>query len=189
MTRSSVTVALVAWIALSVGCAAGLETRRIGTADKAEVDGLAANVGEPHGIVALFRKEPGKGDIVVQRAGAMLPSPTELYEVNYDTALFRSVTLDVEFHADSTLKRVKLDSQQQAPEALETLSGALGEAQETIAKLMEAEAQREAAAAAPGPHPLTGANAELELRLKNLMLQANIDALGRGDPLPYPPQE
>ncbi len=108
MARSTFkSLAAMLLVSQLAGCAA-LETRRLATSDLSEIDGLAVNQTVPYGLVALFPEVPGSSAIAREAGTAMLPSPQELYVVDYTGALFTSRTLEVELYPDTTVKRVKM---------------------------------------------------------------------------------
>jgi len=161
---------------LLVGCGAALKTERLPFSGVNDVKGLAVNQSVPHKVFAIFPEAPGsnsKEKLVVQKTSEFLTSSAELYTINYRGAPFATRQLEVDLHGDSSVKRVKVTSSQQLPEALESLAGAAKSAGDVRKNLAS-------------PDPLVNENTSIELQLKNLMLQANLNAIGQGIDPPYP---
>lgn len=165
------------FLAFLAGCGATLKTERLPLSKVGDIkNGLAVNQSVPHDVLAIFPEAPGSTKLVTLKTRELLTSPTELYTINYRGALFASRQLEVDLHGDSTVKRVKVTSTQQLPEALESLAGAAKSAGDIQKNL----------ATPTSPNPLVDENTSIEIQLKNLMLQANLNAIRQGIAPPYP---
>jgi len=164
-------------LVLLAGCGATLKTERLLLSNvSSNVNGLAVNQSVPHDVYVIFPEAPSSKKLVTLKTRGFLTSSTELYTINYRGALFATRQLEVDLNGDSSVKRVKVTSAQQLPEALESLASAAKSAGNVQKNL----------ASPASPNPLMNENTSIELQLKNLMLQANLNAIKQGIAPPYP---
>lgn len=172
---------LIALLGVTItSCGAQLNVRRLPATPKSlgKVSGLVVNHNAPHEVIAVFPEKPGSTKTLAQKkTQAFFASATEVQEIDYSGAMFATRRLEVELHPDSSLKRAKISSTSSLGDDLSSLASAAKTYGETSRAIEEAEAE---------PEPVQAENDALLREIRNLMLKANLDALQRGEPLPYP---
>lgn len=171
--RFARSLALIVLAVLLPSCGSMAVTRR--AADDTTIDGLRVQVPEPHRVVAVFLDHGGK--LTVKETTASLPAPDEHYDVDFTGALFYARSLDVDIE-NGMLKSYAFKNESNLGEALATTAEGTGEIVEALEQRANAEASE--------PDPVVEANTRLEQEIRNIMLQANLQALQAGNPLPYP---
>lgn len=140
--------------------------------------GLRVQVPVPHDVIMLTLD--AKKGRVMRSTVLSLPDPEQHFELNFKGGAFKSRELNVSVHPNGALKSYSFDVKQQVSEAAGALAAAAGAIHATAEHIEKAKAP-----AAPSP-PYSEENALLQLQLLNMMLQANLEAISNGEPLPYP---
>jgi hypothetical protein len=166
------------WLLLSlaaIGCGAALNSTRVSGSYNGCKTGLFVSVPVPHQVVTVFPESADdRTKLQTQATEMSLPSPTELYVLNYRGALFASKALQVELNIDTTVKHVNINSEAQTEQAFKDLANA-------AAKAVEANKT-----ASTESDAVASENSSLTTEICNLMLKANRAAIQAGTALPYP---
>jgi hypothetical protein len=184
-------IALIVFLMTLLAACSGIETKRAtydyyGTSKK-QPCGVLVQPPTPHQLMLYYPS--GTGTVTLAKTTAMLPSQDEVYDVTFTGGLFAKRTLKVTKFGNGAMKGVTWQSEDQTAQALDKFAASAGKVNEFLSAKAAAEAQAsQAASQAEGAAAVAAATAPekaAKAQLRQLMLQANLEAAKQGKPLPY----
>jgi hypothetical protein len=159
---------------LLTGCGSFSVQQRI--SDR-EIKGIAVQIPQAYKAFVIVQE---KGERVVTQTEIVLPREDRLLDIDMKAGFWSTKSLNLTLHPNGGLKKAEFSTESQASENLDAFAGALDTwvaAQEKIAGIEKANAPA---------NELDTENTELKRQLLNAMLQANLQAVAEGKPLPFP---
>lgn len=158
----------------------GMHVRRLTSADLAKPDltleGVLVQVPVTYDVIAVLIGP--SGDRVLKAANLNLPADDEFLDLGFKGSTFRSQELSVGLHPNGSVSTYKLDSVQKFSDSAQSLADATKSVTNSLVEIQKAQPAT--------VNPLDTQNAQLRLEILNLMLQANLEAIQQGKPLPFP---
>ena len=169
--------------AIATGCGSMKVNRIPATMDDTAREGLVLQVPVLHDVFTVMHDS--QGERILKRTTVSLPSTQEFYEIDFKGGWLRSRELEVKVNSNGTLKEYSFLTKQKVSNAMASLAEANSEVTTARTELIKAEAEA-AAKKNQTSNAVSDENAQLQLEMLNLMLKANLEAIGNGSTLPYP---